>query len=471
MKNIVLIEPNQGLWETGKFTRHSSFEPLSIEYIGAFIQEKGYEVNIVQQRSTSSENLIKEILLYSPEVVGFSSMTYNMDFTRELCGQIKAQNKNIVTIIGGYHPSCAPEVVQDENIDFAIIGEGEITFYELLQALENGGQTYKGVKGIAYWDNGLIVNKRRPRITDLDNLPFPMRSDALLKDCKINALTYPRPSEQINVAQVVYSRGCPYSCTYCVSPVLWGKQAIYRSPDNVIQELLHLKKCYNTNLIFFPDLTFNLDKKKVISLCENIIKSKINMNWFCMCHVDLFEKTLANIMKEAGCTKIAFGIETFNKTVKEEIKPQSSQKIEEMAQKLQMCSDLGILIRGYFMLGHPHEQKDMADNTIRLLKSLPIDEIKMSFLTPFPGTPLFAEMRNQTITNDYSRYTTDEPVVANENFTTQSLIEARERIVKEFYNSKEYEQRMQSKIKRFPYLKKSYDEFLQFLAVKKILQK
>jgi radical SAM superfamily enzyme YgiQ (UPF0313 family) len=168
-------------------------------------------------------------------------------------------------------------------------------------------------------------------------------------------------------------------------------------------------------------------------------------------------------MKEAGCSKIGWGIESLNKNSLENIKTGQKYKIDELKEALSLSNYLGIINRGYLMIGYPWETEKDIEKTFKSLKYIPIDELKVAFFTPFPGTPTFQKYKNLLTTNDPSHFTTDEPVVKVKSIKPRELIKIRRKIVKEFYQSKEYRERMKEKIKKFPYLMKSYNEFFDFL--------
>lgn len=472
LREIVLIEPTLNKFSAlGTFCRHSSLDPIACEYLAAAIKKDGYQVKITKHSEFSKKTFSKEGYEYNLDVVGFSVMTYNFMVAKNLAKEIKLHNPKVFTIFGGYYASARPTIVKDENIDFVIIGEGERTFIELLDILNSNGDITK-VKGIAYWDNGLHINPQRERIENLDKLPFPIRGIEFLKDSKIGGLVYPPPSKQISVCQITYSRGCPYNCTFCNSPQLWGKQVRWRSAKNLVDEIEYLQQKFGTNMVFFTDLTFDLNKTKVYELCNEIRNRGIDIDWFPMCRVDHVDKDLLVAMKEAGCTKISYGIDSISNVTLSKIKPRQNINLGKIKSALELTSDVGIIVRAYVMIGYPWEDKESLQETKEILKVLPIDDLRISFLTPFPGTTLYDEFKKEglLITEDFSRYTSDEPIVKGKGLSQEELIEIRERIFEKFYNSKEYEMRKKDKLKKFPHLMKSYEEFFEFLHSKKVLR-
>ncbi|MEO0127658.1 MAG: radical SAM protein [candidate division WOR-3 bacterium] len=470
-KKIVFVELNEGLWKPGTFLRHSSIEPLAIEYIGAIAKAEGCEVKIIQQQQKSDEEMLQEIINFSPQLVGFSVMTYNYPASLTLARKIKQYNPKILTVFGGYHPSFFPEIVKENAIDFVIIGEGEETFKEFLQSL-NSDTNFKKVKGLAFYDGKIHINEPRERIKDLDLLPNPLRDYNILKECRISGLNYPPLSKQNSVAQVLYSRGCPHNCTFCCSPFLYSRKVFFRSPEKVVDEMQEIREKYGTNYFYFADLSFNLNKQRVIALCNEIKKRKINTNWFCMCRVDNIDQELLRIMKDAGCSRIGFGIDALYEKTLNKVKPGQKITMDKAKMALELTNSMGIIIRTFIIIGYSWETKEDLENTKEILKTLPIDELRIGLLTPLPGSAIYEEFKKEglILTDDFSKYTTEEYIIKNPDFTPEAMAEFREKLFREFYQSKECEKRKREKLKKYPHLKQSYDEFFEFLNEKGILR-
>jgi len=461
---ILLLDLSSFFSKPGLFLRHSIFEPLGIEYLASRARQKYKDVRVLYP--SSYREITKNIHEFSPNIVGFSVMTHNFSATLSIAKEIKRYDPKIITIFGGYHPSACPEIVKNKRIDFVVIGEGEKTFIELIEAIDKKGDLSK-VRGISYLDNDvLVVTEARQRINDLDLYPFPQRNKSILKECKIFGLSYPPPSEQKSVCQFVYSRGCMFNCKFCNSYQVWGNKVIWRSPKNVVDEIAYVQREYGTNMLFFADLTFNHNKKRVLALCREIIDQRIKINWYAMCRHDEIDEEILAEMSKAGCTKISFGIDSLNLDTISKIKPSQNKSIDKIKFVLEQTNTFGIIIKAYLMIGFPWENSESVNYTGRILKDLMIDELRISFVTPFPGTALLEDLEKKDIilNKDYGRYTTDEPIIKVNGLSKSELITARERIFKSFYFSKEYETRKKAKLLKFPHLKKSYDEFYDFLG-------
>ncbi len=297
--------------------------------------------------------------------------------------------------------------LEDKNIDFAVIGEGEVTFKELIKTLWRGGDVSK-VDGIAYWDKGIKVTRSRERIKDLDCLKFPLRVKSQVKEKFFLSITY--------------SRGCPFGCSFCDSKKIWGTQVFWRSPKNVVKEIKELQKM-GAKEFYFTDLTFNLDKGRVLALCDEIKKERLNINYGTMCTPRLMDRELLERMRESGCRRIQYGIETFDEaTLKMLGGKKETQVFSKIKEVLNLTSSVGIHMRNFFMIGYPTDNKEKLLQTRKVLKILyedikksksPAGDIRITFFTPLPTQSLYERYRkkNLLLTEDFSKYTTNIPVV------------------------------------------------------------
>ena len=250
-----------------------------------------------------------------PFVIGFSVYTYAYDECLFLAKLAKKKAKelgyNLRTVFGGYHPSALPQKVLEESaVDIVVIGEGETTFSELLNLLSRN-EDLAHVAGIAYRDNGeMIHTPHRERIKNLEILPMPKRYLKHLEQGKQYQITYPPASEQMCVAQVAYSRGCPFSCSFCSSANIWGRRVFWRSPEHVLDEIEMLVNKFGTNLVYFPDLTFNVDKQKVFDICDEFKKRNLPVHWWGLFRSDLLDAEVLEALVSANCVKISLGLES-----------------------------------------------------------------------------------------------------------------------------------------------------------------
>lgn len=472
INSVVLVEPTFGHDKKHTFGGHNEFEPLGLEYIAAVLQRKGYQVILLRQMSLTTEEITQRILSYNPDIVCFTVLTYNFQEALLIAKIIKAFDKKIKTIFGGYHPSTDSEnVLKEDSVDFVIIGEGEITIEELIDAFENNCD-YTPIQGIAFKKDGTIFKTNvRTRLKNLDEIPFPFREEYLLRDCKIYGLMFPPPSNQINTVTIACSRGCPFNCEFCCSNTVWGTGVTYRSPKNIIQEILEVQNRFKSNAIFFSDLTFNSNKKWVKEICLSIIDSGLKFNWYCMCTILGMDKELVQLMSKAGCRKIGFGIETLDDEVSNTIKSFKRPSINEMNEIFDLCSDNEIFTKAYLIIGLPDETYNTLMEYKEKINTMSVDEVKISFYTPFPGTKAFYKYKHKLAYTDYSFFDTlNHVVVKNDRLTEDEYKAIRKEIIQDFYLREEYLLRMQNNISKNPSLAESYSEFFEFLSLKNKLR-
>jgi anaerobic magnesium-protoporphyrin IX monomethyl ester cyclase len=246
-------------------------------------------------------------------------------------------------------------------------------------------------------------------------------------------------------------------CSFCPSGNLWGKQVSFRDPSQVVEEMQYLINKFNTNYFYFSDLTFNLDVKKVKALCEEIINNHVKVAWSAMVRIDeKFDqsKNIFDLMKESGCSRLAFGVEGFD--VENQLK--EWQSLDLIQKNLAYVDSLGIITRTFLLIGFPNENINYYKQLNKYLRTLPIDNIRLAFVVPFPGTELYDKYKKQLV-GSYSLFTGEYPLLPVKGINSDSLIEKRKEIVEQFYNSDNYIDRVLTKIKKFPYLSDSFCYF------------
>lgn len=457
-KKITLVDV--GNYKAGKLASHSELEPLAIEYIGAAAEQAGHTIELIQQRSESLEELLEKILKSRPEVVGFSCYTYKFPEALWLAKKLKSQNEKIITILGGYHATAMPDDIQYGGFDFFVLGEGEGTFIELLDKLDNP----KDVKGIAYLENNKVkINPRRERL-DFSKLPWPLRKKEFLEDANIKGIVGKRKT-----AQIMYSRGCPYSCNFCCSPEMWQRTLKFRDPNDVVAEMKDLSKNYGISYFFFADLTFNALTKKVFELTE--LLKKENFEWCCMPSFDpgnLDEKMIKE-WAEAGCKRAMFGVESVSAETSQFLGKRgafkSKTRADEIYRVFRLCDKYGIGSRAFLMVGNSNEKPEDIKNYLEQLKAILPDEIRIAITTPLPGSQLYKNLDKNLLLyknfpEDWARFSTNELVTKHQNFTPTEIKTLANWLFDSYYQSEEYGKHLKEKIEKHPSLRKGVEEFV-----------
>jgi radical SAM superfamily enzyme YgiQ (UPF0313 family) len=456
---------------------YNDTEPLGLLCVGGVAEQEGHEVRIFHpnQKANPSEGAITSSLInYKPDILAISSMTNTFNRSMRLAEEVKQALPQIEVVVGGDHIGTnLSDVSNYPIIDVGVYGEGEETFREILK-----GKPKESIKGIVYMRNGNIqINPLRPRIIDRTKLPHPIRDSELLKNSKVGALMYPTMSEQTGAASILFQLGCNLGCSYCNATDVYGSKITKSSPEFVIEELADLKDRFNINTAFLTDLTFNLNSKLAEDFCNNLEQANLGVSWYALVrptspsNQPMLKKSTLEAMTNAGCTKIGFGIESFEKSAMHDYHRPTS--LDEDYRTLRTIDKLGALSKVFFILGHPEEKTEYYDEITKTLKWLRPDEVRISFLTPFPGTELWRSMmdknRDEFLTKNYDDYTTFKPVLKMNYISPEQLINQRARILNEYYTSDAFKQHTNKKIVQNPRLERSYDEFFDLLGKKGII--
>lgn len=467
---ILLIQHKGSLDRADPYTRSSSLESLALGYLASAVESRGHiamvEEDIDQERFRS---ILHE---FRPDAIGFSVYSYALQHSIELARIAKTEVRNRgavpVTIFGGYHPTACPEeTVSEECVDFVVLGEGEETLCELLGAIEANGD-YEKVAGIAFMQGDRVIQTvDRERISSPDSLPYPKRDEAVLARCRQYQLSYPPPSQQKSVAQVLYSRGCPFSCSYCAAEISWKKIIIWRDPERVCDELEELIQNYGTNLIYFPDLTLNASKKKLVEFCDALNARNLPLNWWGFFRLDLLDEEMLDALVNAKCIKLGIGMESPIQSCARKIKDRLNIKEEKQKDILKYANELGILLRAFLMIGLSDDTEERILTYPQQMLEYGFDEIRVCFATPFPGTRFFEEAKQSGLLPDkidWSAMTTEAPYLNHPNLSKQQLLKLQKEIILQFYMSRRYLEHVVDKTTRFPKLKQPWVEYLEFLS-------
>lgn len=363
--------------------------PIGIAYLAAICEREGYnmkflDLNIEQGSELEVENFIRQ---NSPKSLGISFETEARFEVFKLFKLAKKINPHIFTIAGGPHATlCADDTLKNvKDLDIIVRGEGEATFSELMRAIVESNYDLSDIKGISYRENGRIRhNENRPPIKDLNSLPFPALH--LLSLDRYNFRLEVPGYGSLKAAPVLTSRGCPFNCNFCAATKIWGAKWRFRSPSNTIAEIELLKDRYDIEAIWFIDDNFNANSKRVNLICEELINKNLNIKWICNIRVNNVKREHLEIMSVAGCFVVEFGAESGSQRILDEI-IKKRIKVNQVVDVDRWCSEIGIITDAQFIISHPTETFEEAQETINLMKSLK-GKSTLGILKIYPGTDI-----------------------------------------------------------------------------------
>ena len=440
--NVTYIIVNPPILRAERYTSKflgaagASLVPLGILYIASYLENKGYNVKLIdaeQQLLTQNETVkaIKSIVDKNENCyVGLSATTVCFNNALTLAKKLKQNIPQIKIILGGVHVTALPEHAMSFNcFDYGIIGEGEVTTYELLETLKNNGNI-NSVKGIVYKkDNQIVHTEQRELIENLDELPFPARH--LLKDINkyIPGLS---DYKTLPVTNIITSRGCPGMCTFC-SNAVFGRTYRSRSAINIFDEIKDVIQTYKMKEIHFIDDTFLLNKKRVYEVFELCNQHKLKFTWSCYSRIDNVNYEFLKFLKKNGCWRISFGIESGDKRVLKDIRKNIT--LDKANEVIGWCNKLGIKTTGLFMIGHPTDTVESINNTINFAINTPFTDAACCVSTPLPGSEQFklnfSHIEYSQI--DFSKFNTMYSVLTPKGMTNHDVLMKQKEFYRRFY--------------------------------------
>jgi len=334
-------------------------------------------------------NAIQKIKKQNPKTIICNIGTYTLEEDLEFLNQVKKQTKaKIITF--GQHPSVEPEdTLKNSVIDILIKGEPEEVINDVIKNINNKKQL-KTIKGVCYKRH---ISKEKNIIKDLDKLPFPKRPN---KNYYFNPLVKHEPC-----TTMLITRGCPFDCSFCTVPTLYGKTFRKRSVEKVIKEI---KTIINQGYkeIFFRDENLTLNKKYLTNICNEILKNKLKFSWMCNSRVDTVDLNLLKLMKQSGCHLIKFGVESGNQKTLTKLKKGTT--IKQIKKTFNFCKQLNIDTLGHFMIGNPGETKKDILNTINFAIQLDPTYASFDTLLTYPGTTAKKSMISEKELEDLHNY-------------------------------------------------------------------
>jgi len=392
------------------------FFPLGLTYLASHMSNIGHDVLIIDGEKGSETRILpyadaskayekylhalkddshyiwkeieNHIIDYKPDLVGIGCLTPKYPSALKIASISKKVFPLVPVVMGSFHVSgLGHKVIEEKNIDFAVVGEGEKVFEDLVSAIESDGN-FEKITGLILKKNGRIVTTpARKLISDLDSLTIPRR------ELIHNSSNY--ISEDMGL--IMGSRGCPFACTYCASKKAWGRKVRFRSAENIIDEIVIVHEKFGTTQFAFEDDSFTANKKLVYDFCSNL-KKRLNINWSAITRINLLTEEMIDVMKDAGCNHIRVGIESGSDKILTDTK--KGLTLDDMRRGAAILRKKKIYWSAYFMIGLPTETEEDVKKSIEFMKEIRPDYCTVSIFTPYPGTEIYYDLLKQGIVKE-----------------------------------------------------------------------
>lgn len=395
--------------------------PRSIIVLATMLNNIGFKTAILDMPmlELGYDDLLDHLIKLKPKIIGIQNRsTYSFPIVEKTARCIKSSFPDIPIIVGGTHVTYNPteSLISCKEIDIVLIGETEYSLPRLLEALLDKKDISK-IEGLAYRDNEgkIVLTSSFIPVTDLSEIPNPDLS-------LIPVNMYINRAERYILDT---GRGCKYNCPYCTSEFIKGK-INYRPSDLIIGEILNAYSLGFRNFYFFDNM-FTANKELVLTICKNIIDSKITISWPCMTNIGMVDDEILKIMHDAGCDLIAFGIETITKSALSKIGKQN--QIDKIRKTFELTRLSGIRPLAFVMHGLPNTTFVDELETIKFIANIKPDAVRAFCFKPFPGTSFYNDAIKHNIkiiNNDLSRWSIlDEPTHETTDLSKEEIIEAR----------------------------------------------
>lgn len=401
--------------------------PLGLCWISAYLKEKLPDIIIegfdLLLKPELERELYKKVEGNEFDIIGIQA---HSDMTLlevvKIINRIKRINNKLKVIVGGNAATYLPNVLfQKSDVDIVIKGEGEITFFEVIEAIKHNDD-FSEIDGIIFRDGkGIKENQDRALIEDLDELPYPDRSI-------FDRYTYPQYG-------IMMSRGCPYHCSFCSTSAFWKNRVRFRSGLDVIKEIKMLKQDYKIEKLFILDDSFGIDNRRCKDFLILLKQFSLDIKWACVTRADVIDDRILDLCRSAGCVEIHFGLDSANRKTQKLINKNLDMDILE--QRCKYAQNIGIRTKLSIILGLPDETEEDIMQTIDLLQRIKPNEIQIYPLMPYVGTDLFDENKDTGVfllEKDFSKWRQDafQPVTKSEVLSKDDIIRIANKIVKEF---------------------------------------
>lgn len=378
--------------------------PFYLAYAASLLKDNGFRVKLID---AIAEGLTEEIFLsklseLKPDLLLVETSTVSLNHDIELLKKVKKLKTRLAL--------CGPDVnirnplflKENKFVDYVLTGEYEFNLLALVKCLRDGGDL-SCLKGLLYrkGQDDIIFTGIGTLIKNLDEMPWPLREQLPLMKYLDAPCEMPFPT-----AQMWASRGCPFSCIFCLWPQIMygGNQYRVRSVIDVVDEMEYLVKEMGFKSIYFDDDTFNVGKKRMLEFCQELKKRELRVPWAIMARADLMDEEILLCMKDAGLYAVKYGLESAVPELLESAN--KKMDLERSKHMIRFTKQLGIKTHLTFTFGLPGETKETIARTTDCAFELDPDSAQFSITTYYPGTEYFdyLDKKGLIITKDWSSY-------------------------------------------------------------------
>ncbi|MBV6340637.1 B12-binding domain-containing radical SAM protein [Candidatus Magnetobacterium casense] len=405
--------------------------PLNLLLLAAIVRKNGYEPHIIDSPALglSYKDVVTRLLRINPKYVGLTAMTPHIMQAGKLAKLIRENVPEALILLGGAHISSVPEetMIRFQEIDVGFIGEADYSLPEFLDMARQNNSN--AVRGIIIRANGQLrkTDDRVEKIT-LDKLPF-YAWDVL--EGFPHVYTPPLfTTHRIPATPVLTSRGCSGKCIFCYSGC--HKTISAHSAEYITEMLKYLKKTYKIKEFMIFDDNFVMHRQNLIKFLNLMITEKLSLTWSCNARVDMVDDKLLRLMAKAGCWQVSYGIETGSQEIMDRL--EKNITIEKVQYAIEASRKAGIRTVGYFMLGHFGETQKTMQETIKFACDLGLDDFRLSFFTPLPGTKALriADQYGE-LDNEWAKMNLFSPVFIPYGMKREQLIAEQKRMLRKFF--------------------------------------
>lgn len=401
--------PPVGLMYVGGYLTHKGLKVKVIDVpLKAQIRDKQFFDNIDHTIENVHNRMIGEFKKINTKIAGISCYTPEYSETLKLARDIRKINSSCKIIVGGIHPTFYPEDffdIEERLVDFCVVGEGEITVYELVECLL--GKNIKPldqIRGIVYCQNDSakhVATEKRLPVINLDEISYP---DYSLIDMNYysNANPYAIRGVFLRSMYLSATRGCPSQCSFCVAKKLrqfFGSGRV-RSAEGLINELKSLKSKYAIDSFYFVDDLFTINKKNVEEFCRRLRVERLGLIWGCSSKVSTLNEEMLKVMSNAGCVQIDFGVERGSDAALNIV--YKGQTVEMVKNIFSLCHKYGIRTFANMLVNLPQEKEGDLSDILGLLDILKPEVTSINIFTPYPGAQIYEDLSYKFSRDEYA---------------------------------------------------------------------